>query len=232
MALRARLERLGKLHYLQFWVTDRCCEGGNPLEHWITKIFPGITRAPLKDRFHLVKAVLQTLNEGFPQLKSDIGQELIAALIEFPEAEMAPVVRHLRSKGKARSDTQARSIAKKTHRKNLRFKAHPAQLQHQRWRACRLRWTAHAEEKWNAKERCPLPRQGCRAPRAACPARRGSAPRPRVPLTPANRTGPGSEGLQDTEADLEPCSLRPPTPAAPPPARAAGLQGRHGRHGE
>ena len=159
MALRARLERLGKLHYLQFWVTDRCCEGGNPLEHWITKIFPGITRAPLKDRFHLVKAVLQTLNEGFPQLKSDIGQELIAALIEFPEAEMAPVVRHLRSKGKARSDTQARSIAKKTHRKNLRFKAHPAQLQHQRWRACRLRWTAHAEEKWNAKERCVIRKQ-------------------------------------------------------------------------
>ena len=159
MALRARLERLGKLHYLQFWVTDRCCEGGNPLEHWITKIFPGITRAPLKDRFHLVKAVLQTLNEGFPQLKSDIGQELIAALIEFPEAEMAPVVRHLRSKGKARSDTQARSIAKKTHRKNLRFKAHPALLQHQRWKACRLRWTAHAEEKWNAKERCVIRKQ-------------------------------------------------------------------------
>ena len=50
MALRARLERLGKLHELQFWVTDRCCEGGNPLEHWITKVFPAITRAPLKDR--------------------------------------------------------------------------------------------------------------------------------------------------------------------------------------
>jgi len=58
--------------------------------------------------------------------------------------------------------------------------------------------------------RRPPASQGCRAPMAAWPARRVSAPRPRVPLTPANRTGPGSEGLQDTAGDLEPCSRRPP----------------------
>jgi hypothetical protein len=119
MALRARLERLGKLHELQFWVTDRCCEGGNPLERWINKVFPAMRRAPLKDRFHLVKAVLQTLNENFPQQKSDIGNELIGALIEFPEEEMAPGVKHLRSKGKERSDIQGRAFAKKTYRKDL-----------------------------------------------------------------------------------------------------------------
>jgi len=51
-ALRDRLERLGTLDQLQFWVTDRCCEGGNPLGHWIKAVFPAIKRAPTKARFY------------------------------------------------------------------------------------------------------------------------------------------------------------------------------------
>jgi hypothetical protein len=32
-------------------------------------------------------------------------------------------------------------------------------LQHKRWQDCRLRWTAHTEEQWKAKEGCVVRKQ-------------------------------------------------------------------------
>ena len=45
--LCARLERLGTLHMLQVWWSDRCCDGAHDVtQHLLVTIFPGITRAP------------------------------------------------------------------------------------------------------------------------------------------------------------------------------------------
>ena len=156
-ALRNRLERLGTLNELQFWVTDRCCEGGNPLGNWITEVLPAIKRAPTKDRFHLIKGVTETLNGGFPTEKSHIGVQLYDALVEFPEEEMAPVVDYLIRTRKAASKNQARVIAKKKYRKHLRFKTKHPLIQHQLWKGARDEWTAVAEEVWRERgKRCVI----------------------------------------------------------------------------
>ena len=156
-ALRDRLERLGTLNDLEFWVTDRCCEGGNPLGHWITEVFPAIKRAPTKDRFHFIKGVTETLNGGFPTEKSNIGVQLYDALVEFPQEEMAPVVDYLIRSRKATSKIQARVIAKKKYRKHLRFITKPPLIQHQLWKGARDEWTAVAKEVWRERgKRCVI----------------------------------------------------------------------------
>ena len=96
--LRARLERLGTLHQLKYWWSDRCCDGATDVtQHVLTTIFPSITRAPYRDCFHAIQSVNKTTHEGLPEQKSQLGSELFDALRKIPDSELAPVIAWLKS---------------------------------------------------------------------------------------------------------------------------------------
>jgi len=95
--LRARLERLGTLHQLKYWWSDRCCDGAKDVtKHVLTTIFPSITRPPYRDLFHAIQVVNKSCHEGLPEQKSKLGASMFNALQTIPESELTPVIAWLK----------------------------------------------------------------------------------------------------------------------------------------
>ena len=142
--LRARLERLGTLHLLLFWWSDRCCDGAKDVsKHVLCSIFPGIKRAPYRDCFHGINGVNKTGHEGLPEQKSELGSDLFGALREIPEDELKPPMAWLQqSRGYDASKARATALANFREDGIIRNRSFSSQKQHKQWQAVRAKWAA------------------------------------------------------------------------------------------
>ena len=92
-----RLERLKTIEDLEEWSSDRCCDGAADVtKHPLLGIFKKsrLRRCPRKDKFHMINAVNKTCNEGVPEQKSELGNDLSGALSFIPDSEFEPVIRY------------------------------------------------------------------------------------------------------------------------------------------
>ena len=140
--LRARLERLGTLHDLEYWWSDRCCDGAADVkQHLLATIFPKISRAPYRDCFHAINAVNKTGHDGLPEQKSELGRDLFSALREIPDEELdSPTALLMRSR---KYDTRkARAVALSEFRKDgiIRNKSFSSERQAMQWAGVRDKW--------------------------------------------------------------------------------------------
>lgn len=85
MFIRRRILRLGGMLLLREVIalySDTCCEElKDPSQHWATKIFPSVTRAPLKDLFHGVTACLRGFDGPAHPLHNAFKSQLWEAML-------------------------------------------------------------------------------------------------------------------------------------------------------
>ena len=156
--LRARLVRLGTLHHLEYWWSDRCCDGAHDVtKHTLCTIFPNIKRAPYRDCFHAINAVNKTAHQGMVEQKAELGSDLFGALREIPESELRPVVEWL-IKSRRVGRSKARAIALEDYRVNgiIRNRAYSCERQLTLWRGVHKKWRGKKALAKSICDRCVI----------------------------------------------------------------------------
>lgn len=87
------------------------CHGSlkDPKEHWITKIFPSVSRAPYRDNFHSQKMVTGSMNKANPLYPAICGELARALLKNDPITERLAVRAYMKNE----KSTLSRELAKK-----------------------------------------------------------------------------------------------------------------------
>ena len=84
------------LHAIKHWHDDRCCRGGDPIEHPYREPFIGLERAPYKDGFHGCDVIVRTVQNH--NLKGIVAKRFGSIIRKPVEADVAEVVKYLQTR--------------------------------------------------------------------------------------------------------------------------------------
>lgn len=112
--LSRRLHRSGKLLELIDWCDDIGCGGAHDVsKHWLRVFFPGLRRAPRKDKFHGVDNICSSVTSTHHPLMKDFARRVGSILAHPHEPDVQHTVAALKASKKI-SEVEAETLVRLT----------------------------------------------------------------------------------------------------------------------
>jgi hypothetical protein len=142
-AFAKRLERKGVLHQLKYWWDDRCCNGATDVRgHVLTTIFPGLERAPFKDKFHAVQLITSSVSSTHHDLYVPFASA-VGKLFAAPHEPDILVAMKASLRAKKTTTSQARQHVMASNKASIRTQGRDPQTL--------LRELNHLKDHWGAR---------------------------------------------------------------------------------